>query len=448
MKPILFITLIAVFSSGLVKVQLQENRYLEITNPKLVDMNKEPARASFFSFTSAKEAVDASNSSKGSDFLLLNGTWKFNYVENFNKRPKEGFYELDFDDASWNDIKVPGNWEVQGFGYPIYVNTTYEFTSPGFPPFWDRPMPPLVPREFNPTGTYRKEFELPNSWQGKDIIISFDGVKGASYFYLNGEFLGMSKDSKLPVRFNISDKVKAGKNVIAMQTHRWSEASYLECQDFWRISGIERDVYLYARPKLHIADFFVLPSLDASYTHGEFSLTVDLKSTEGNSQDASVTYTISDRDNKTIATESKATGIHDTGSVHFSKTIPNVKKWSAEEPNLYSLVIELKNGNGKVIEATAIKIGFRTAEVKDKQFLVNGKPVLVKGVNIHETCEHTGHYVTEELMRKDFELFRKYNVNTARTSHYPQPELFYKLADEYGIYVIDEANIESPRHGV
>lgn len=446
MKKILLITLIVVFSSGLLKAQLQENRYSEITNPKLVDINKEPARASFFSFTNAQEAIDASNSSKGSDFLLLNGTWKFNYVENFEERPKEGFYALDFDDTGWSDIQVPGNWEVQGFGYPIYVNTTYEFTSPGFPPFWDRPMPPLVPREFNPTGTYRKEFELPNAWQGKDIILSFDGVKGASYFYLNGEFLGMSKDSKLPVRFNISDRVKPGKNVIAMQTHRWSEASYLECQDFWRISGIERDVYLYARSNVHIADFFALPSLDESYTHGEFSLTVDLKNAEGDPQNASVTYTILDRDNNTIATESKATRIGDTGSVNFSKSIPNVQKWSAEEPNLYSLVIELKDGNGTVTEATAIKIGFRTAEVKDKQFLVNGKPVLVKGVNIHETCEHTGHYVTEELMRKDFELFRKYNVNTARTSHYPQPELFYKLADEYGIYVIDEANIES--HGM
>jgi len=171
-----------------------------------------------------------------------------------------------------------------------------------------------------------------------------------------------------------------------------------------------------------------------------------LKNAEGNSQDASVTYTILDRDNNTIATESKITRIGDTGSLNFSKSIPNVLKWSAKNPTYYSLVIELKDGSGTVTEATAIKIGFRTAEIKDKQFLVNGKPVLVKGVNIHETCEHTGHYVTEELMRKDFELFRKYNVNTARTAHYPQPELFYKLADEYGIYVIDEANIES--HGM
>ena len=238
-------------------------------------------------------------------------------MENFEERPKEGFYELDFNDTSWSDIQVPGNWEVQGFRYPIYVNTTYEFTSQDSP-FWDRPMPPLVPREFNPTGTYRKEFDLPSSWQGKDIIISFDGVKGASYFYLNGEFLGMSKDSKLPVRFNITSRAKPGKNVIAMQTHRWSEATYLECQDFWRISGIERDVYLYARPKVHIADFFALPSLDASYTHGEFSLSVDLKNAEGNSQDASVTYTILDRDNNTIATESKITRIGDTGSLNFS----------------------------------------------------------------------------------------------------------------------------------
>ena len=426
--------------------QQQENRYREITNPKLVHINKLEPRSSFFSFTNSDDALKAGNAAKGSNFLLLNGVWKFHYTENFQERPKDQFYNLNFNATGWKDIEVPGNWEVQGFGYPIYVNATYEFTSPGHAPFWNKPNPPMVPEDFNPTGTYRKEFEIPQGWLGQEIILSFDGVKGASYFYLNGEFLGMSKDSKLPARFDISTKAKAGKNVIAMQTHRWSDATYLECQDFWRISGFERDVYIYTRPKVHIADIFALPSLDENYENGVFKLNVKIDN-NSNTSDYTVNYKILDKAGQLISQDIKSLQVSGkTSEINFDKNIPSVKKWSAEEPNLYALNIELKDAAGKIVEATAINIGFRTAEIKNKQFLVNGKPVLVKGVNIHEHSEKTGHYVSEELMRKDFELFKKYNVNTARTCHYPQQELFYKLADEYGIYVIDEANIEA--HGM
>lgn len=447
MKKILFPIVFLLFIGQVLIAQKQENRFLEITNPKLIDINKQKARCSFFSYSNSADALKADNNQKGSNYLLLNGTWKFHYAENFHERPMDKFYEMDFNASAWSDIKVPGNWEVQGFGYPIYVNTTYEFTSPGHAPYWDKPNPPLVPEEFNPTGTYRKEFDIPQSWLDKEIILCFDGVKGAAYFYLNGEFLGLSKDSKLPARFNISNQAKAGKNVIAVQIHRWSDATYLECQDFWRISGFERDVYVYARPKVHIADFFAKPSLDSEYKNGVFSLDVKIGNSSKSSDDYIVDYKIIEKNGKTIAQDGKNLKIsEDTNTIRFEKNIPNVKKWSAEEPNLYDLVIELKDKDGRVTEATSIQIGFRTAEVKNKQFLINGKPILVKGVNIHEHDEFTGHYVTEELMRKDFELFKKYNVNTARTSHYPQPELFYKLADEYGIYVIDEANIEA--HGM
>ncbi len=447
MKKILFATLFVAFLLSTTYAQEQDNRYAEITNPKLVSINKEAPRASFFSFRNSEEALAADYASKGSDYLLLNGTWKFHYVEAFDKRPMRDFYNLDFNASSWSDIQVPGNWEMQGFGAPIYVNATYEFTSPGHPPYWDKPVPPLVPRNFNPTGTYRKEFDIPASWQGKELILSSDGTKGAAFFYLNGEFLGMTKDSKLPARFNITKLAKTGKNVLAIQIHRFSDASYLECQDFWRISGLERDVYVYARPKAHIADFFARPLLDEIYQHGKFTLDVAVAAAQNSGQHYSVSYRLQDAQGNTVAQETKNQNIqHDSLSIRFEKDIPNVKKWSAEEPNLYALSIELKDASGKVLEATAINVGFRTAEVKGTQFLVNGQPVLVKGVNLHEHDEYTGHYVTEELMRKDFELFRKYNVNTVRTSHYPQPELFYKLADEYGIYVIDEANIES--HGM
>lgn len=447
MKNALFSIILLLFLGQALLAQKQENRYAEITNPKLVHINKMDPRSSFFSYTNSADALKADNNSKGGNFLLLNGTWKFHHTENFNDRPMDKFYDMDFNTSAWKDIQVPGNWEVQGFGYPIYVNATYEFTSQGHAPFWDRPNPPLVPEEFNPTGTYRKEFEIPQDWLGKEIILSFDGVKGASYFYFNGEFLGMSKDSKLPARFNISDRAEAGKNVLAVQTHRWSDATYLECQDFWRLSGFERDVYVYARPKVHIADFFALPSLDQNYENGIFSLNVDLEN-KADDDGYSIAYKILDKTGKSMAEESKTLRlVNAKESVSFAeRTIAGVKKWSAEEPNLYTLSIELKDAAGKIVEAAAIQIGFRTAEVKNKQFLINGQPVLVKGVNIHEHNEFTGHYVTEELMRKDFELFKKYNVNTARTSHYPQPELFYKLADEYGIYVINEANIEA--HGM
>ena len=210
MKAKFIVTLLALISFSL-NAQDQENRYAEITNPKLVNINKLPPRSSFFSFTNANDAKNASFSSKGSDVLLLNGTWKFHYTENFSERPLNDFYNLQFDAQTWDDIKVPGNWEVQGFGTPIYVNTTYEFTSPGHPPYWDKPIPPLVPHEFNPTGTYRKEFDIPQSWDGKEIILSSDATKGVAYFYLNGEFLGMTKDGKLPARFDITDLAVKGK---------------------------------------------------------------------------------------------------------------------------------------------------------------------------------------------------------------------------------------------
>ena len=445
MKTKLLVTLMALISLS-VFAQDQENRYAEITNPKLVSINKLPPRSSFFSFTNATDAKEASYSSKGSNVLLLNGTWKFHYTKNFSERPMKDFYKMQFDAQSWNDIQVPGNWEVQGFGTPIYVNATYEFTSPGHEPFWDKPNPPLVPEEFNPTGTYRKEFEIPQSWDGQEIILSSDATKGVAYFYLNGEFLGMTKDGKLPARFDITDLAVVGNNVLSVQIHRFSDASYLECQDFWRISGFERDVYLYTRPKLHIEDFFAQTPLDATYQHGMFDLDVDVANSNNTASEFSLTYQLIDANNNIVAEETKNAVTNDKTNIEFSKQIANVKKWSAEEPNLYTLVLELKDNNGGVAEATSIKVGFRTAEVKDKQFKINGQPVLIKGVNVHEHSEYTGHYVTEELMRKDFELFRKYNVNTARTSHYPQPEMFYKLADEYGIYVIDEANIES--HGM
>lgn len=445
MKKILLFISVSL-AAVMLSAQEQANRYAEITNPNLLHINREEPRSTFYSFTNMKEALDAGYSSKGSEVVLLNGIWKFHYTDQFNERPKEGFQDPGFDDSGWSNIRVPGNWEVQGFGVPIYVNTTYEFTSPGHAPYWDKPNPPLVPEAFNPTGTYRKVFTLPDNWQGKEIILVADAARGAAYYYLNGQFVGMNKEGKLPARFNVTDQAKTGENVLAVQIHRWSSGSYLECQDFWRLSGFDRDVYLYARPKLHLEDIFAHPDLDANYTNGQFALDVTVASSKENSRPFTVTYTLLDETGKKVANGRASQESAGRETLHFEQVIPEVKKWSAETPHLYTLAIELMDEKGNTLEATALKVGFRKTEIKNRQFLLNGKPILLKGVNRHEHNEHTGHYVTEELMRKDFELFRKYNVNAVRNSHYPQPELFYRLADEYGIYVIDEANIES--HGM
>lgn len=423
----------------------QTDRYTEITNPQLVGINKEPARASFISYKDEQSAL-ANNLQNNADYLLLNGIWKFNYSENFNERSTD-FFKPDLDVSKWKNINVPGNWELQGFGIPVFVNIGYEFVSHGFKPFWNAPNAPYVPKEWNPTGSYRREFDIPQNWLGKEIFVSAEGIKGASYFYLNGEFVGMTKASKTPARFNITKMAKAGKNLLAVQTYRFSDANYLECQDMWRLSGFERDVYVYAQPKLRIADFTVQSPLDSVYKNGLFGLTVQLDNATNQERKFRVSYKLIDKSGKIIATEEVSSKIANSSNcVSFEKRISNVVAWTAETPNLYTLLISVKDENGKIAESVTNRVGFRTVEIKNKQLLVNGQPILVKGVNVHEHSETMGHYVSEELMRKDFELWKKFNINTIRTCHYPQQELFYELCDKYGMYVIDEANIES--HGM
>ena len=432
----------------------QGDRYKQITDPNLTSINRETPRSTFTSYTNEKDAT-ANNRKDGTLRLSLNGKWKFNYVDSFSTRPTD-FMLPEKDVSDWADIEVPGNWERQGFGIPIYVNTSYEFCSPGYAPYWDKPNPPYVPEEWNPTGTYRRDFNLPANWDGKEIFLSADGTKGAAFYYLNGTFIGMNKDAKTPARFNITKQVKPGKNVLAVQIHRFSDANYLECQDFWRLSGFERDVYLYAQPQLRIVDFKVESPLDADYNNGILKFKIKIaNSSKPIYPSYVISYKLLDKDGQQVATSDYAVKAMPAPGISQSLTefvfddniIKSPKQWTAETPYLYTLVISLKKPeSGEVMEATSVKVGFRTVEMKNNQLCVNGKPILVKGVNVHEHNEHTGHYVTEELMLKDFELWKKYNVNTVRTCHYPQQERFYELCDEYGIYVIDEANIES--HGM
>ena len=408
------------------------DRYAVLTNPNLTSINKETPRATIH-FPQQ---------------LSLNGTWQFNYVENPADAPRP-FAESSMQACQWEAINVPGNWERQGFGTPVYVNIGYEFvSSAGIPPFWTKPEPPLVPEEWNPTGTYFRTFRLPEAWEGQSVYLSADGVKGAAFYYVNGKFAGMNKDSKTPARFNVTSLLQSGENTVAIQVHRFSDATYLEGQDFWRLSGIERDVYLYAQPPLAIRDFHVHASLDEQYRNGVFSLEVDLQHAGPGEASCTVEYQIKDRDGKQVAAGSKACQAGNSPvTVEWEPVVlEGIRPWTAETPYLYILSVVTKKPDGSVVEAVESRIGFRTVEIKDRQLRVNGRPILVKGVNLHEHDERTGHYVTEALMRRDIELFKKYNVNTVRTSHYPQSERFYELCDEYGIYVIDEANIES--HGM
>lgn len=368
------------------------------------------------------------------------------------------FYKPDFDVSGWDNIPVPANWELQGYGIPIYVNHQYEFADHKAPvskeiKFIDGLYPANpgnVPNDYNPVGSYRRTFSIPENWDGRQVFIQFGAVKSAFYLWINGKKVGYSQGSKIPAEWDITEYLIDGENVLAAEVYRWSDGSYLECQDFWRISGIERDVYIYSTPKTRIRDFFAKADLDADYKNGVFSLDVDLtnhfeKLRSGN---YNVEYQIFDENKSIIATDSQEAKINRKSdlSLTFSKEIPNPKKWTAETPNLYSLVIILKTENGETIEVVTTKIGFRKVELIDTIFHVNGVPVLIKGINRHEHDQFNGHVISEKAMIKEIELMKQFNINAVRTSHYPTNERFYELCNEYGLYVTNEANIES--HGM
>ena len=406
-----------------------------------VSVNKEPARTAFMTYENRTQALtqDYANSPY---YLLLNGIWNFYYVDAYKNLPVG--IEQPGANIAWTDIKVPGNWEVQGHGTAIYTNHGYEWKP-------RNPQPPQLP-EANPVGVYQRDFEIPAHWNGRDIYLSLDGAKSGVYVYVNGKEVGYSEDSKNTAEFKLNKYLKEGKNSLVLKIFRWSTGSYLECQDFWRISGIERDVFLFSQPKNHIRDFQVVSTLDNTYKNGIFKLATAVQ-TESLQNDLSLTYEFLDAQGKTVA---KGTQKNDKINQIFEAEIPNVKTWTSEHPNLYQLLITLKEGN-KVTEVIPYKVGFRRFEIKEIEekaengkpyvcFFVNGQPIKLKGVNIHEHNPETGHYVTEELMRKDFELMKQHNINTVRLCHYPQSNKFYELCNELGLYVYDEANIES--HGM
>lgn len=413
----------------------------EWKNPLINEIHTEPPHATFFPFENEEKALKQ-DAKESLFFKSLNGMWKFYWVPRISERP-DGFHRPDFNDASWTDFPVPANWEFKGYGVPIYVNQPHEFAV-------NNPNPPDVPDE-NPVGSYRKTFRVPDSWKGREVFIHFGAVKSAYYLWINGTQVGYSEDSKTPAEFNITPYLKDGDNLLAIQVYRWSDGSYLEAQDFWRISGIERDVYLYAAPTVHIRDFFVKSGLDASYKDGKLELDLALRNYQAAERAGyTVEIALKDAAMKTVFSESLPLGVLRQGAqdqqFQFSKTVSAPKHWTAETPNLYLLLLTLKDNQGNIVEVIPQRVGFRTVEIKDGLFLINGVRVLIKGANRHEHDPSTAHVISRESMIRDIQLMKQHNLNAVRTSHYPNDPMWYALCDEYGLYVVDEANIES--HGM
>ena len=392
-------------------------------NVDVNQQNRAPRRAAFFAFENQDKA-QAFEKKKSTNYLSMEGTWKFNFVKDYNKRPAN-FFAANFDDSQWKDFPVPGLFELNGYGDATYKNIGYAWATQ-----FD-PNPPYISELNNYTGSYRRTFDLPKDWKGKDVYFHVGSATSNLTLWVNGKYVGYSEDSKVAAEFNISKYLKPGKNLIAMQVMRWCDGSYFEDQDFWRFTGIAREVYLYARPKVHAADIRLDAGLENQYRDGVLNYQVALKGGKAN-----VTLTLCDKDGKKIA---EASGVQGTIKV------PAVKAWTAETPYLYKAFITLKNNQG-VSEVIPQKIGFRNVEIKNAQLLVNGKPVLIKGANRHEMDPDGGYVVSVERMIQDIKIMKQLNINAVRTCHYPDDPRWYDLCDEYGIYVTAEANLES--HGM
>ena len=392
-------------------------------NVNINQQNREPRRANFFAFENLEKA-QSFDKKKSANYLSMEGMWKFNFVKDHNKRPAN-FFALKYDDSQWKDFPVPGLFELNGYGDATYKNIGYAWATQ-----FD-PNPPYISELNNYTGSYRRTFELPKNWKGKDVYFHVGSATSNLTLWVNGKYVGYSEDSKVAAEFNISKYLKPGKNLIAMQVMRWCDGSYFEDQDFWRFTGIAREVYLYARPKLHAADIRLNAALENNYQDGVLNYKVSLK---GGKTD--VAFTLCDKDGKQIAQATGAQGVI---------KVPKVNAWTAETPYLYKAYITLKNKQGAA-EVIPQKVGFRNVEIKNAQLLVNGQPVLVKGADRHEMDPDGGYVVSLERMIQDIKIMKQLNINAVRTSHYPCDPRWYDLCDEYGIYITAEANLES--HGM
>ena len=399
----------------------------EWKNPEINAVNRAPMHTNYFAYSSSEEAAKA-DKENSSNFMTLNGIWKFNWVKNADARPTD-FYRTDYNDKGWGQMKVPGVWEMNGYGDPIYVNVGYAWRSQY------KNNPPYVPIENNHVGSYRKEIIIPAEWSEKEIFAHFGSVTSNMYLWVNGKYVGYSEDSKLEAEFNLTKYLKPGKNLIAFQVFRWCDGTYLEDQDFFRYSGVGRNCYLYSRNKKYIQDIRVTPDLDSNYTNGTLNVALKLNGS------GTVELNLTDPAGKSVATAQ----VNGNGQKSVVMDVSNPEKWTAETPNLYTLTATLKNGSN-TLEVIPVKVGFRKIELKGGQILVNGQPVLFKGADRHEMDPDGGYVVSRERMLQDILRMKQLNINAVRTCHYPDDNLWYDLCDQYGIYVVAEANIES--HGM
>ena len=408
-------------------------------DPAVFAENREPPRASFTPFAT----VDAAVEDRPGDSPLrhsLNGEWRFHWVPRPDERPTD-FFEVDFDASGWAVIPVPGNWEFEGHGYPVYRDEFYSFP----------PNPPYIPHDDNPVGSYRRTFELPAGWDGREVFLHFDGVYSAFFVWVNGERIGYSEGSRTAAEFRVTDVVRPGTNVVALQVYRWSDGSYLESQDFWRVSGIDRDVYLLSRPATHLRDFFVEATLDDAYEDGLLRLTVNVANRgPGTAGRRAVRYELLDPEGDPLWAEPRILSfeVPPGGEVDAadSVVVPGPTQWTAETPALYRLVMSLVDPAGEVTEVVSARVGFRRVDIVDGILRVNGRPIVLRGVNRHEHDPDRAHVVDEASMIEDIRLMKQFNINAVRAAHYPNVPRWYELTDEYGLYVVDEANIES--HGM
>jgi beta-galactosidase len=407
-------------------------------NPQMIGRNKEAPRATAIPFADPAAALvrDPAESPWHSS---LNGEWNFSWAENPASRPVE-FFQPEYDVSAWDLIPVPANWQLHGYGYPIYTNVRYP---------WGDPDPPRVPHDFNPVGSYRRTFTVPEEWDGRQIYLHFGGVSSAFYLWVNGHEIGYSQGSRTPAEFNVTEYLVPGENMVALEVYRYSDGSYLECQDFWRISGIFRDVSLYSWDNLHIRDFQVHTDLDEGYSDADLGVDVWVRNLGSDARSFSVEAQLFDGDGNLYIDGLTMSASAETGGevkVRLDRQISDPPKWSAEEPNLFRLVVTLSDAHGSAIQSVSTNVGFRKVEITDGQLLVNGVAVLIKGTNRHEHDPDTAHVMSTEGMIQDILIMKRHNINAVRTSHYPDVPEWYDLTDRYGLYIIDEANIES--HGI
>jgi len=418
----------------------------EWEDPAIVGIHKEPGHCTLVPYRGLQKALTCDR--QGSRlYKSLNGDWKFRWSEKPADRPVN-FFKPRYDISDWATIPVPSNWQMHGYGRPIYLNMRYPFSV----------NPPHIPHEYNPVGSYRTEFRIPPGWRKRQVFLHFDGIKSASYIWLNGQKVGYSQDSMLPAEFNITDYLKRGNNTLAVEVYRWSDSSYLEDQDMWRLAGIYRNVYLFATPQVHIRDFAVRTDLDENYTDAKLMIRPRIANyTSENLKGWTVEAQLYDARKKPVLDEPISRSVPSIigerypqrGNVPFGllqAKVKNPHKWSAETPYLYTLTLTLKDSDGEVVEIESCRVGFREVEIKDGQLFVNGKSIKLFGVNRHEHDPDHGRAIPVKRMIQDIKLLKTHNINAVRTSHYPDDPTWYDLCDEYGIYLIDEANLET--HGV